>query len=79
MNMKNATILFIFFLSILGLLVGVYYSEDVCSDSSHKFAWERIYENHDGVLTVSLEKKEMDNLDRFFTWVFLLQNHCILN
>lgn len=57
MNMKNTMILLIFLLSILGLLVGVHYSEDIGSENSHESQWERIYEDHDGVFTVTLEKK----------------------
>lgn len=65
--MKNATILLIFFLAILGLLVGVQYTSDEASDATHKTAWKRIYEDNDGVLTVSLEKHEIESLDKFFT------------
>lgn len=57
MNMKNTMILLIFLLSILGLLAGVHYSGDIGSENSHESHWERIYEDHDGVFTVTLEKK----------------------
>ena len=67
MNMKNATILLIFFLAVLGLMVGVYCSEDVSSSASHSYKWQRVYEDNDGILTVSLEKKEIESLDKFFT------------
>ena len=67
MNMKNTVILLIFFLAILGLVVGVYCSEDVSSSASPDYKWERIYGDDDGILTVSLEKKEVKGLDKFST------------
>ena len=67
MNMKDATILLIFFLAILGLMVGVYCSEDVSSSDSSDYKWQRIYEDNDGIFTVSLEKMKIESLDKFFT------------
>ncbi len=67
MNMKDATILLIFFLAVLGLMVGIYYSEDVSSSNTSDYKWQRIYEDSDGIFTVSLEKMEIKSLDKFFT------------
>ena len=67
MDMKNTVILLIFLLSILGLIVGVCYTEDSSSDSFHKNHFERVYEDSDGVLTITLEKKESMNLDKNIT------------
>lgn len=69
MNMKDTAILLIFLLSILGLIIGVYYTIDVSDDSAPHGSWERIYEEHDGILTISLEKKEKNEsyLNSFFT------------
>ena len=72
MNMKNTVILLIFLLSILGLIFGVYYTLDVSSDNTPQNNWERIYEDNDGILTISLEKNEINKqnesyLNRFFT------------
>ena len=68
MNMKNTVILLIFLLSILGLLVGVYYSTDVSSDNSPDGTSEKIYEDPNGTITITLENKEPENtLSEFFT------------
>ena len=68
MNMKNATILLIFLLSVLGLIIGVYYTTEITDDNSHESEWNITYEESDGVLTLTLEKKEKENdLSRFFT------------
>ncbi len=57
MNMKNTVILLIFLLSIVGLIIGIHYTENIDSANSHDLHWKRIYEDKDGVLTVTLEKK----------------------
>lgn len=68
MNMKNAAILLIFLLSVLGLIIGVYYTDDIGSANTHEKTYERIYEDANGVITITLEKKEPENnLNRFFT------------
>ena len=60
MDMKNTVILLIFLLSILGLIIGVYYSDDVNSNST---SFKRLYNNTDGMKTITLEKKDIENLD----------------
>lgn len=69
MNMKNTAILLMLLLSILGLVIGVYYTADVSSDSTPHSSWERLHEEHDGILTVSLQKKENNEsyMNSFFT------------
>ena len=69
MNMKNTLILLIFLLSILGLIIGVYYTEDFGSDSTPQKNWNRVYEEKDGILTITLEKNEKTEnyLEKFFT------------
>lgn len=67
MNMKDTAILLIFLLAIVGLLVGIYYTEDFASENSHKSSYEKIYSDEDGVLTITLEKKENDDLGKYFT------------
>lgn len=67
MNLKDTMILLIFLLSVLGLIIGVYYSEDVSNDKSDHYGWKRVYEDKDGVLTVSLEKIEKNELSKFVT------------
>ncbi len=67
MNMKNTVILLIFLLSILGLIIGIYYSEDISSENSHKSNYERVYEDSNDVLTITLEKKENNDLSKYFT------------
>lgn len=60
MDMKNTVILLIFLLSILGLIIGVYYSDDVNSNST---SFKRQYNNTNGIEIIKLEKKELENLD----------------
>ncbi len=67
MNMKDTVILLIFLLSILGLIIGIYYTEDIASENSNNAEWEKIYEENDSILTITLEKKETDNLNDYFT------------
>lgn len=67
MNLKDTMILLIFLLSVLGLIIGVYYSEDISNDKSDQYGWKRVYEDKDGVLTVSLEKIEKNELSKFVT------------
>ncbi len=67
MNMKNAMIFLLFFLCILGLVVGVYYSEDASHEKPSKTGWKRVYGDDDGVLTITLEKIEIMNIDELLT------------
>lgn len=69
MNMKNTAILLILLLSILGLIIGVYYSEDVNSDSSSQEDWEITSDDDGGNITITLTKNEKNEsgLDKFFT------------
>lgn len=67
MNMKDTAILLIFLLAVVGLLVGIHYTEDLASESSHKSSYEKIYSDEDGVLTITLEKKENDDLGKYLT------------
>lgn len=67
MNMKNATILLLFALSILGLVVGVYVTDDAGSGGSDDSTWQRIYEDNGGIFNVQLIKKEINNLSEIVT------------
>lgn len=69
MNMKNTVILLILLLSILGLIIGVYYSEEVGSDSAPQNSWERAYEDAGGIMTITLSENEKNEsfIDKFFT------------
>ncbi|WP_406534308.1 hypothetical protein [Methanobrevibacter sp.] len=69
MNMKNTVILLIFLLSILGLIIGVYYSEDIGSDSTSQNNQEIVYEDANGIITITLKENEKNEsfLDKFFT------------
>lgn len=67
MDMKNAAILLIFALAILGLMVGVYYTDDVDSENSHDSDLMRIYEDNGGVLNVKLVKEKIDNFYEIVT------------
>lgn len=67
MNIKNTVILIIFLLSVLGLILGVYYTEEAGNADSHESSYERIYDEKNGVETVTLEKKEKNELSKYFT------------
>lgn len=67
MNMKNTVILLIFLLSVLGLIIGVHYTEDVNSDDSLNNDFDSINEDTDNDITVTLEKKENIDLSEFLT------------
>jgi hypothetical protein len=68
MNTKDALILLIFSLAILGLIIGIYYTEDISSGKPHQKSYERLYEDHGDVLTITLEKLEKNrDLSKFFT------------
>ena len=67
MNLKDTMILLIFLLAIVGLVIGIYYSEDVTSDNSHHTSHERIYEEENGVLTVRLENHDDNDYIGFLT------------
>ena len=67
MNMKNTVILLIFLLSVLGLILGVYYTSDVSSDNSQDSDADSISMDDDSDLTITPEKNESNALDRFFT------------
>ena len=67
MNTKNTVILLILLISILGLLTGVYCSEDINSDNTQHSKWEKIYEDKDGVVTITLQKKENQGINNNIT------------
>lgn len=69
MNMKNTFILLIFLLSIVGLIIGVYYTELDNIEKTPKNSWERLYEENDGILTITLEKKDKNEsfINRYLT------------
>ncbi len=67
MNMKNTVILLIFLLSVLGLILGVYYTSDVSSDNSQDSDADSISMDDDSDLTITPENNESNALDRFFT------------
>lgn len=58
MDMKNTTILLIFLLCILGLMVGVCYTESSEPAKSQKEYNEIIKEDSNGTITINLEKKD---------------------
>ena len=71
MNMKDTVILLIFLLSVVGLLIGIYYTEDFNSENSHESSSDTIKSDDDGVLTIAPdknnEKKENSELSKYFT------------
>lgn len=53
MNMKNTVILLIFLLSVLGLIMGVYYTEDTNSDNSQDYDSDVIVVDGHSIMTVT--------------------------
>ena len=66
MNMKNTAILLIFLLAILGLIIGIYCTEEASVSKYNNSSYEKIYEDSDGVLTIEPEK-EKNELSDYFT------------
>lgn len=67
MNMKNTVILLICLLSILGLIIGVHYTEDISNDNSQDNDLDSINLDDDSDMTIAFEKKENNDLSGFFT------------
>lgn len=69
MDMKNAAILLMFLLCILGLMVGVHYSQTSDSTINPDDYDEVIHEDSNGTITIELELKEKNEigLDKLFT------------
>ena len=67
MNMKNTVILLIFLLSVVGLIIGVYYTEVTNNDDSQDTSLFEVNEDSDGVVTITYEKKEKNDLSKYFT------------
>ena len=67
MNMKDTVILLIFLLSVLGLIIGVHYTEDISHDDADDDDSDSISEDTDSVLTNYFEKKYDDYLTEFFS------------
>lgn len=69
MNFKNATILLLFLLCILGLMIGVYYSESTEPTIENNDYKDVVNVDTNGTITIELELKEKNNnsLKRFFT------------
>jgi hypothetical protein len=67
MNMKNTVILLIFLLAVVGLIIGIYYTEEASMAKHSESSYEKVYEDTDGVLTITLEKKEKNELSDYLT------------
>lgn len=68
MDMKNTSILLIFLLCVLGLAVGIYYTET--SESAHDIAYyeEVVHVDSNGTITISIESNDTaGELMEFFT------------
>lgn len=60
MDMKNAVILLIFLLSILGLIIGVHYTTDDTADASQNSDDISLKSENDSII-LHLQKKENDS------------------
>ena len=66
MNIKNTVILLIFLLSILGLIMGVYFTEDVNSAITQDNNSDSINNDSNSILTFNLTDNENNVLTGFF-------------
>ena len=66
MNMKNTVILLIFLLSVLGLILGVYCTEDVNSDNSQDQNSDVVVPEENSIKTITLTDNENNVLTNFF-------------
>ena len=67
MNMKNTVILLIFLLSVLGLIIGVHYTEDIGSVDSDSDDFDSVSEDSDSVLSADFEKHDNNYISQLFT------------
>ena len=69
MDMKNTAILLMLLLCILGLMVGVHYTNTSESTANADDYEEVIHEDSNGTITITLELTEKNEsaLDKFFT------------
>lgn len=67
MNLKNAAILLIFFLSVLGLIVGVYYSEGFEDSSSFGDDKKVISEDSENTIIIHIENLKSGDASEFLT------------
>lgn len=66
MNMKNTVILLIFLLSILGLIMGVYFTEDVNSAITQDNNSDSVNNDSNSIFTFNLTDNENNVLTGFF-------------
>lgn len=62
MNMKDSLILLVFLLAVLGLLAGVHYTNESDIEKTHESSLEKVSEDDNGVITITLEPKEKENV-----------------
>ena len=69
MNMKETAILLIFLLAILGLIIGVYYTEADNIEKTSNDNGEIAFEGSSGEITITLEPKEKNEsiIDKLLT------------
>lgn len=69
MDMKNTVILLMFLLAILGLIVGVYYSEADDAGKTPKDSEKTLSEDSNSTITITIEPKEKNKrfIDEFLT------------
>jgi hypothetical protein len=66
MNLKNTAILLIFLLAVLGLIIGVHYTEDEKINDTQDNALDSVSEDNDSVITINLKDTKAE-LKELFT------------
>ncbi|MEE1336584.1 hypothetical protein [Methanobrevibacter sp.] len=64
--MKNTAILLIFLLSILGLIIGVHYTEDANTTNSQDNDFDSVNEDLNSIWTITLTDNENNVLTNLF-------------
>lgn len=65
MNLKNTAILLIFLLAVLGLIIGVHYTEDEKINDTQDNALDSVSEDNDSVITISLKDTKAEIKELF--------------
>ena len=66
MNLKNTAILLIFLLAVLGLIIGVHYTEDEKINNTQDNHLDSVNEDNNSVITINL-KDAKDEIKKLFT------------
>ena len=67
MNMKDTAILLIFLLSVLGLIIGIHYTEDASIEKTQNNELNSIDEDANSQITIIIHEKNSTHLNNWLT------------